>query len=138
MSLLVFSPKCKHSMEVLTFINSHNQLKQIVQYHNVSEMGIPAQYRSKITRVPTMLTKHGKILVGKEIQNWLESLLPVQDLETCGFGGSLNTTTLDGEGTSDMFTIEEYGRSLQPPMTAELEAKISRKVEDAAYTDIKN
>ncbi len=138
MSLLVFSPKCKHSMDVLTFINSHSQLKQIVQYHNVSELGIPPQYRSKITRVPTMLTKHGKILVGKEIHNWLESLLPVQDLETCGFGGSLNTTTLDGEGTSDMFTIEEYGRSLQPPMTAELEAKISRKVEDSAYTDIKN
>ena len=125
-------------MDVVTFINSHSQLKQIVQYHNVSELGIPVQYRSKITRVPTMLTKHGKILVGKEIHNWLESLLPVQDLETCGFGGSVNTTTLDGEGTSDMFTIEEYGRSLQPPMTAELQAKISRKVEDSAYTDIKN
>ena len=138
MSLLVFSPKCKHSMDVVTFINSHSQLKQIVQYHNVSELGIPVQYRSKITRVPTMLTKHGKILVGKEIHNWLESLLPVQDLETCGFGGSVNTTTLDGEGMSDMFTIEEYGRSLQPPMTAELQAKISRKVEDSAYTDIKN
>ena len=138
MSLLVFSPKCKHSMDVVTCINSHSQLKQIVQYHNVSELGIPVQYRSKITRVPTMLTKHGKILVGKEIHNWLESLLPVQDLETCGFGGSVNTTTLDGEGTSDMFTIEEYGRSLQPPMTAELQAKISRKVEDSAYTDIKN
>ena len=138
MSLLVFSPKCKHSMDVVTFINSHSQLKQIVQYHNVSELGIPVQYRSKITRVPTMLTKHGKILVGKEIHNWLESLLPVQDLETCGFGGSVNTTTLDGEGTSDMFTIEEYGRSLQPPMTAELQAKISRNVADSAYTDIKN
>ena len=138
MSLLVFSPKCKHSMDVITFINSHNQLRQIVQYHNVSEMGIPPQYRSKITRVPTMLTKHGKILVGKEIHNWLESLLPVRELETCGFGGGPNTTTLDGEGTDEMFTIDNYGRSLQPPMTAELEAKINRKVEDVAYTDIKN
>jgi len=84
-----------------------------------------------------MLTKNGKILVGREIQNWLESLLPVQELETCGFGG-MSSTTLDGESTSDMFGLDDYGRSLQPAMTPELQEKISRKVEDGAYNgDIK-
>jgi len=135
MSLLLYSPKCSHSVDLINYINKHAQLKQIVQFHNVNTMGIPPQYRTKITRVPTMLTKNGKILVGKEIQNWLESLLPVQDLDTCDFG-SCNMTTLDGEGSTTMFGLDEYGRSLQPAMTPELEAKISRSVEDA-YGDIK-
>jgi hypothetical protein len=135
MSLLIFSPKCTHSIELVEYISKNNQLKQLVQFHNVNTMGIPAQYRTKITRVPTMLTKNGKILVGKEIQNWLESLLPVQELDMCGFG-RCDMTTLDGESNSDIFTLDEYGRSLQPAMTAELEAKISRSVSDA-YTDIK-
>jgi hypothetical protein len=110
-------------------------LKQLVHFHNVNVLGIPPQYRGKITRVPTMLTKNGKILVGKEIQNWLESLLPVQELETCGFG-KCEMTTLDGESSTELFGLDQYGRSLQPAMTPELEAKISRSVTDA-YTDIK-
>jgi hypothetical protein len=122
-------------MDVVNYINKHTQLRQIVQFHNVNTMGIPPQYRSHITRVPTMLTKNGKILVGKEIQNWLESLLPVQDLETCGFG-KCEMTTLEGEGSSVLFGLDEYGRSLQPAMTPELEAKISRSVTEA-YGDIK-
>lgn len=135
MSLLIFSPKCSHSMDIVNYINRHAQLKQIVQFHNVNTMGIPPQYRAKITRVPTMLTKNGKILVGKEIQNWLESLLPVQDLDTCDFG-RCEMTTLDGEGSAVLFGLDDYGRSLQPAMTPELEAKISRSVSDA-YVDIK-
>ena len=135
MSLLIYSPKCSHSVDIVNYINRHAQLRYIVQFHNVNTMGIPPQYRSKITRVPTMLTKNGKILVGKEIQNWLESLLPVQDLETCGFG-KCEMTTLDGEGSAVLFGLDEYGRSLQPAMTPELEAKISRSVTEA-YGDIK-
>mgnify|MGYP000271009768 FL=1 len=135
MSLLIFSPKCSHSVDIVNYINKHTQLRQIVHFHNVNTMGIPPQYRTKITRVPTMLTKNGKVLVGKEIQNWLESLLPVQDLETCGFG-NCNMTTLDGEGSDVLFGLDEYGRSLQPAMTPELEAKISRSVTEA-YGDIK-
>lgn len=135
MSLLIFSPKCTHSMELVNYINRNAQLKQLVHFHNVNVLGIPPQYRGKITRVPTMLTKNGKILVGREIQNWLESLLPVQDLETCGFG-KCEMTTLDGESNTELFGLDQYGRSLQPAMTPELEAKISRSVTDA-YTDIK-
>lgn len=135
MSLLIFSPKCKHSMDIVGYVNGHAQLKQVVHFHNVNTMGIPPQYASRITRVPTMLTKNGKILVGNEIKNWLESLLPVQDLDTCDFG-KCTMTTLDGESNHVIFGLDEYGRSLQPAMTPELEAKISRSVTDA-YGDIK-
>tara|TARA_B110000285_G_C14874923_1_gene491022 strand:- start:230 stop:532 length:303 start_codon:yes stop_codon:yes gene_type:complete len=99
-------------------------------------LGIPPQYKNKITRVPTMLTKNGKLLVGNEIRNWLESLLPVQDLEMCGFGGC-SMTTLEGEGLGDIFGLDDYGRSLQPPMTKELEERINQSVSDAYNKNIK-
>jgi hypothetical protein len=137
MSLLIYSPKCKHSVDVINFIKKHKQLQQIVQYHNVTVLGIPPEYKTSITRVPTMLTKNGKLLVGREIQNWLESLLPVEELETCNFS-QINSTSLNGEPTGEMFGLDQYGRSLQPPMTKELQEKINRKVEDVAYSDIKN
>tara|TARA_Y100000389_G_scaffold136687_1_gene134251 strand:+ start:15069 stop:15440 length:372 start_codon:yes stop_codon:yes gene_type:complete len=122
-------------MDIIEYINTRVQLRNIVQFHNVNTMGIPPQYRSKITRVPTMLTKNGKVLVGNEIKNWLESLLPVDDLDTCGFG-KCDMTTLEGEGNSVLFGLDEYGRTLQPAMTPEIEAKISRSVAEA-YDSIK-
>lgn len=140
MSLLIYSPRCKHSMDVIEYINSIPQLKQMVNYHNVNTQGIPPNYRNKINRVPTMLTKNGKILVGNEIKNWLDSLLPKKDIENAGIGAfGCSMTTLDGkENNSDMFRLDDYGRSLQPAMTKELEEKINREVsKGVAYTDLK-
>jgi hypothetical protein len=47
-------------------------------------------------------------------------------------------TTLDGENNSDMFGLDDYGRSLQPPMTADLEEKINRDVSQTYSNNIKN
>ena len=140
MSLLIYSPRCKHSMDVIEYINSHQQLKQLVRYHNVNTQGIPPNYQSKINRVPTMLTKNGKILVGTEIKNWLDSLLPPKEVShgsVSAFGCSM--TSLDGDvPNSDLFSLDDYGQSLQPAMTKELEEKISREVsKGVAYTDLK-
>lgn len=136
MSLLIYSPQCNHSLDIIDYINKNPQLKQIVQYHNINKLGIPPQYKNKITRVPTMLTKNGKLLVGNEIKNWLESILPAQDWETCGFGDCA-MTTLDGEGTDELFSLDSYGMSLQPAMTKELEEKINQSVSDAYNKNIK-
>ena len=136
MSLLIYSPQCNHSLDIIDYINKNPQLKQIVQYHNINKLGIPPQYKNKITRVPTMLTKNGKLLVGNEIKNWLESILPAQDWETCGFG-ACPMTTLDGEGTDELFSLDSYGMSLQPAMTKELEEKINQSVSDAYNKNIK-
>lgn len=139
MSLLIYSPRCKHSMDVIEYINKVPQLKQLVHYHNINTQGIPANYRNKINRVPTMLTKNGKILVGNEIKNWLDSLLPkeVEHSGIGGYGGCM--TSLDGNDTSSgMFRLDEYGQSLQPAMTKELEEKINRDVSKGmAYTELK-
>ena len=137
MSLLIFSPNCSHSMETLNYINKHETLRQIVNLHNINNMGIPPKFRNKITRVPTMLTQNGKLLVGAEIKAWLESLLPVQELASCEFCFS-GMTTLDGEGTDAIFSLDSYGQSLQPAMTTDLQEKISKDVKTEAYTDIKN
>jgi hypothetical protein len=46
-------------------------------------------------------------------------------------------TTFDGESNSDIFSLDDYGRALQPAMTPELEEKISRDVSQAYNTGIK-
>ncbi len=136
MSLLLFSPKCSHSLDLIDFINQNAQLRQIVNFHNINTHGIPPQYKYKIDRVPTMLTKNGKLLVGQEIKNWLESLLPQKQVETFGFGGC-GMTTLDGDGVDEIFELDSYGSSLQPGMTPELQAKIDQDVNRAYDTSLK-
>lgn len=140
MSLLIYSPRCKHSMDIVQYINNQPQLKQLVHYHNVNTQGIPPQYKMKISRVPTMLTKNGKILVGGEIKNWLDSLLPKKEIEHAGFGGGFSTmTSINGNDRDPgMFYLDNYGQSLQPAMTKELEEKINRDVSKGeVYTDLK-
>jgi hypothetical protein len=124
-------------MEVIEYINQHKQLKQIVHYHNINTQGIPPAYRNKISRVPTMLTKNGKILVGNEIKNWLDSLLPTEELSNWGFSGGCSMTTLDGDDNdTSVFSLDNYGQSLQPAMTRELEEKINRDVsKGTAYSE---
>jgi len=84
-----------------------------------------------------MLTKNGKVLVGSEIKNWLDSLLPNKEITNWGFNGACSMTTLDSEeNESEMFSLDSYGQSLQPAMTRELEEKISRDVsKGVAYSD---
>ena len=47
MSLLIYSPRCKHSMEVIEYINRQPQLKQLVHYHNINTQGIPPAYKTR-------------------------------------------------------------------------------------------
>jgi len=142
MSLLIFSEKCQHSRELIDFIGARPQLKQLVRYHDVNRQGIPPEYRKKITRVPTMLTKNGKILVGSEIKAWLMSLLPNDDVSFDDIGASsCSMTCLEDDDVvrngGGAFELDSYGSTLQPAMTPELEAKINRSVNDA-FNQIKN
>ena len=87
-----------------------------------------------------MLTKNGKILVGNEIKNWLDSLLPKKEVEHSGIGAfGCSMSSLDDSDTgTDMFRLDDYGKSLQPAMTKELEEKINREVsKGVAYTELK-
>lgn len=137
MSLLIFSPRCNHCIEIMEFINKNQQLKQLVHFHNVNTQGIPPAYAKKITRVPTLLTKNGKILVGGEIRNWLESLLPSDEIFHHELESSVFSYTIDGSDVDDnIFNLDNYGRSLQPAMTRDLEEKINKNVAES-YNNIK-
>lgn len=128
MALLVFSDRCNYCFEVLNFIKTNPTLGSILRYHNVSTQGRPAS--DKVTRVPTLLTTDGQVLVGAEVKNWLESMIP-QDVEHWG-ADSVMFSTLDGEGGGpQMFSLDSYGVSMQPVLTQELKDKISRSVQDA-------
>ena len=141
MSLLIYSPKCQHRRELIDFIKARPQLQQLVHYHNINQRGIPPEYKNKISRVQTMLTKNGKILVGAEIKAWLMYLLPSEEVSHMDIGGfSCGMTSLENDDVVNngggIYDMDEYGASLMPPMTPELEAKISKSVNDA-YNQIK-
>ena len=132
MALLLHSQKCTHSKDIIEYIQANDQLRQIIKYHDVNKLGIPAQYKGRITHVPTMLTTNGKMLVGAEIKQWLESMLPHEDITNCELGGKCGfASSLDGEDDGSMFNLGSYGQSLQPAMTQELKAKIERTVTEA-------
>jgi len=131
-ALLIYSPKCSHCKDLIQYLLNTPKLQPLIELHNVHERPIPPEYKNKISRVPTMLTKNNKILVGSEIKQWLESLLP-SDISNCSIGGSCNITyNIDGEdGDGSFFSLDSYGQSLQPAMTKDLETKISRNVGEA-------
>ena len=64
MALLVYSDKCKWSQDILLYIKTQPALLEIVRFWNINDQGIPSK---KITRVPTLVTNDGKMLVGKEV-----------------------------------------------------------------------
>ena len=131
--ILIYSPKCSHSNDLLAYIKKHPEFTNLVKYHNVNTHGLPPQLKDKVRSVPTLITKSGKILVGKEIKNWFESLLPNKEITNISFGGFGNSfTSLDGEDSCEIgFDINNYGQSLQPALTPELQSKIERSVSEA-------
>ena len=126
MALLVYSDKCKWSMDTIQFIKSQPALIEIVRFHNISTQGVPSK---KITKVPTLVTNSGDMKVGGEVREWLVSMIP-SDFESWEVGPSY-ASNLDGSETGGLFELDRYGQSLQPRLTPELEARISMSVMDA-------
>lgn len=132
MVVLVYSDNCNHCVDTINFIRSNPSLGQLVRYHNVNKNGAP----KGVTRVPTLITDEGKLLVGGEVKNYLESLLP-NTIESTNFGSKMSACAIDGSADcDDMFALDSYGTSLAPVMTRDLEDKINRSVQDA-YQSIK-
>ncbi|AUT19066.1 hypothetical protein DSLPV1_095 [Dishui lake phycodnavirus 1] len=133
MSLLIYSPKCEHCKDIIEFIQKHPALKPLVSYHNIHTNPIPPHYRQQINRVPTLLTKNQKFLVGQEIKAWLRSMLPVDEVTNCSLRGTCGVS-IDGEDDSgDLFSLDDYGTSLAAPMTPDIEAKIRKQVQAVQY-----
>lgn len=120
MALLVFSDRCQYCQDILKFINSEPSIQPVLRFWNITTQGVPSK---KITRVPTLVTNEGKMMVGSEVRAWIESMIP-SEIES--FNSDNFTFNLDGSDTSDsVFNLDKYGSSLQPVLTPELEAKIN-------------
>ncbi len=135
MALLLFSQKCVHSMNIIKFIESNKPLHTLIQFHDVNRAGIPKQLHGKISGVPTLVTKNGQILEGREVKNWMESMIPNKDPEydSSLWGGmdSEMQSIESGESGGSFFDLDKYGSSLAPKMTPELEKKINSSVSEA-------
>jgi len=123
----VYSDMCKFSNEILKIVNSNPVLMNIVRLHNIVHLGVPSK---KITRTPTLVTNDGKMHVGRDVKNWLISMIPV---ELTSWDTSPDfCSNLDGsECNENMFELERYGESLQPELTPDLEEKIAMSVTEA-------
>ena len=134
MALLLFSQRCQHSMKIIKYVQDNKSLHSMMVFHDVNKLGVPDELQGKINSVPVLLTKGDqKILVGKEIMAWFESVLPSDFVGAdTGFGASLT----DPEGGADggMFELDSYGVSLAPPMTKDMQSRIDQSVSDAYQT----
>lgn len=131
MALLVYSENCKYCGEVIEYIKSQSVLLNTVRFHNINKQGVP----NGLTRVPALITSDGATIIGGDVKHYLESLIPV-NIESQSIGSRVTISSLDGSLSDDIFKIDMYGKSLAPPMTKDLEEKISRSVQDA-YQNIK-
>jgi hypothetical protein len=125
MALLVYSDKCKWSVETINYIKTQPALIEIVRFWNINTQGVPSK---KITRVPTLVTNEGTMHVGKEVMTWLESMVPCEFESWCD---DKMCSNLDGTENANMFELDMYGQTLQPRLTPEMEARIAMSVQDA-------
>ena len=134
MAMLVYSDKCPYSSQIIRDIQENPALLHVIRFHNVTTHGVPSK---QVTRVPTLITNTGQLLVGQEVRTWIESMAPVEEVDAVDSSG-FQTSLLDGEDESaDMFDLDRYGTSLAPQMTRALEEKINRKTQDA-YAALQN
>ena len=136
MATLVYSDKCPYCTQVIQEIRENPSLIHMIRFHNVTTQGVPSR---QITRVPTLVTNDGKLLVGNDVRRWIESMKPEERVEefdqTVLSGATLDDT--DGNDAGDYFDIDNFNMPLAPPMTRELEEKVNKKVSDAYKQGIK-
>lgn len=130
MALLFYSDRCSHSAELFKWLDKHPQVSKMIRRHNVTVHGVPPKFKKTVKSVPTIVTQQGQVMVGSQCIAWVNSLIPPQ--EVGGMGGYAGLTNLeDDSGGPGMFTLDNYGQSIQPQITAEMEARINSTVTDA-------
>lgn len=125
-STLVYSLRSDYCKDLVEFVKTNELLVTIVRLHDVNVKGAPPG----VTRVPSLITTEGKVIIGGDIKQHLESFL-MGDVEPAS---NFRTVDLDGTDISgNWFDLDRFGQSLQPTMTRELEEKIKISVEDAYH-----
>jgi len=125
MATLFYSERCKFCYDIIEFIKTKPALHSIVRYHNVEEGGIP----QGVTKVPSLVTSDGKLYVGKQVREYLQSLVP-DTVERFQFTNA-KMKRLDNKLPGKYFSVNDYGnRIVKPEITEELKAKVERPIAD--------
>ena len=131
MALLIYSDRCTYCNDIISYIQSNPALKPLVKYHNINQRGLPSK---QIKRVPSLVTPENNILVGGEVKNWLTSMLP------CNFsqfeGAGIGMSNLDNSEPDSFFALDNYGMSLKPEVSSDIQAKIDANVSEV-YNNLK-
>ena len=123
MHVLVLSLRSEHCVNLLEFIKNHEALMSVMKFHDVNKFGVP----NGVDRVPTLICPDGQIMVGSDIKEYLNGFIQSEpEAVTSGHGFDI-----DGNEPDGFFDVNQYGVSLAPKMTPELEKKISMSVQDA-------
>ena len=134
-AILIYSMRCKHSVQIVDIIQKHKALMNVIRLHDVNTGGVPPQLQGKITSVPVIVTSDGNFMVGKEAKNWVTSMIPEnKEVTSMGFGGmgaGIQSLENPDENDQDIFSLDSYGSSLAPQMTPELQQRIDMNVADA-------
>lgn len=131
MALLFYSLKCRHCTKLLNIVDKEKSLQSVLSFHDVNQGPIPPQLVPYVKSVPTLFTNDNKVLTGKEIFDWVKSIIPPKEEEFSGISVSYGTGLETNEGGGDMFDINNYSEPLAPEITPELQAKIDKNVSDA-------
>jgi hypothetical protein len=76
------------------------------------------------------------MLVGAEVRNWLESMVPMDINSWCSDGLCVSNLDEEQDEVGNFFDLSLYGVPLQPVVTPEMHDRINKKVNEA-YSDIK-
>ena len=133
MALLFYSDMCSHCKDLLGFIGKHPPVDKLIRRHNVTVHGVPQKFKGNVKSVPTIITQQGQVMAGGQCMAWASSLVPPQEVE--GVGGMSGLTDLSTEaGGPGMFSLDNYGQSIQPHITPDLQQRISSTVMEAYQT----
>lgn len=122
MNVLVYSTKCEHCADVISFIQKNESLMMVTKFHDINSKGVP----KGISRVPTLITKN-QMYIGRDILDYLEQLVPAstESFSFTSFGTSV-------EGVQDEGNLDNFGKSLEPKfISKELQERISMSVNDS-------
>tara|TARA_R110002074_G_scaffold276009_3_gene447425 strand:- start:554 stop:949 length:396 start_codon:yes stop_codon:yes gene_type:complete len=123
--------RCKHCTKLLDIVDKNKALQSVLTFHDVNKGPIPPQLKPYITTVPSMFTKDQKVLTGKEIFDWVGTMIKPKDDGFTGWDSGFGAGLDGDDGDGGLFDLDGYGVALKPEISEDLQSRIDKDVNDA-------